>query len=174
MLYSLLITLKLSNKRNCTLSIPLIIISFIDDFKNIKIRYRLIAQIITSIVLISIGNIYSFEPSFIGLIIYLFLILISMTTINMTNFIDGLDGLLAGCMLLIITTSSIHLNITSPLIIIILGSLFCFLIFNFHPAKIFMGDVGSIFLGCIFRYSFSIQRYKFLFAVLLTSNSSLC
>ena len=33
---------------------------------------------------------------------------------------------------------------------IILGSLFCFLIVNFHPAKIFMGDVGSVFLGCLY------------------------
>ena len=131
-------------------SLPLIVLSFLDDFKNIKIRYRLITQIVTSILIISIGNIYFFNLSILGLIIYSFLILVSMTTINMSNFMDGLDGLLAGCMIFIIMGSSIYLNLTSPILFVILGSLFCFFIFNLHPAKIFMGDVGSVFLGCIY------------------------
>ena len=131
-------------------SLPLAFLSFIDDFKNIKIRYRLIAQIIISVILISIGNIYTLNFSFIGLVTYSILILISLTTINMSNFMDGLDGLLAGCMFLIIMTSSIYLNLTSPILFILLGSVFCFLFFNFFPAKIFMGDVGSVFLGSIY------------------------
>ena len=149
-------------------SLPLIVLSFLDDFKNIKIRYRLITQIVTSILIISIGNIYFFNLSILGLIIYSFLILVSMTTINMSNFMDGLDGLLAGCMIFIIMGSSIYLNLTSPILFVILGSLFCFFIFNLHPAKIFMGDVGSVFLGCIYSgLLFQSKDINSFFAVLL-------
>lgn len=152
-------------------SIPLTLLSFIDDFKNIKIRYRLLGQIITSIFLVNDGNIFNFSLNFLDLNIFFFLILVSMTTINMSNFMDGLDGLLAGCMFLIIVTSSFYLNIISPILLIILGSIFCFLFFNIYPAKIFMGDVGSIFLGCLYSgIIFQATDIKTFFALLFLAS----
>ncbi len=131
-------------------SLPITLLSFFDDFNNLKITYRLAAQIITSILLINLGNIFSYNLNLIDLFIFLFLILISTTTINTSNFMDGLDGLLVGSMLIIIPTSAIFLDLTYPIIFIILGSLLSFLIFNIYPAKLFMGDVGSIFLGSFY------------------------
>jgi UDP-N-acetylmuramyl pentapeptide phosphotransferase/UDP-N-acetylglucosamine-1-phosphate transferase len=60
---------------------------------------------------------------------------------------DGLDGLLSGCFLLILSRS---IYAISPELSILLGSLFVFFIFNWSPAKIFMGDTGSTFLGGIY------------------------
>lgn len=131
-------------------SLPITLISFVDDFKNIKIIYRLAAQFLTSIVLINLGNIFSFNLNYLDFFIFILLIIISTTTINTSNFMDGLDGLLIGSMFFIISTSAIFLNLSYPILFIILGSLLSFLIFNIYPAKIFMGDVGSVFLGCLF------------------------
>ena len=62
---------------------------------------------------------------------------------------DGLDGLVAGCMVLGITASAIQLQ--APWTIwALIGSLLGFLLWNWSPAKVFMGDVGSTFLGGIF------------------------
>ena len=69
--------------------------------------------------------------------------------INFTNFMDGLDGLVAGCMFVVIATLAISLS--QPLSLsILVGSLLGFLVWNWSPAKVFMGDVGSTFLGALF------------------------
>lgn len=71
---------------------------------------------------------------------------------NMINFIDGVDGLAAG----IATLSAMTLfvaalikgeNGTALLAVVIVGVCLAFLTYNFHPAKIFMGDAGATFLG---------------------------
>lgn len=148
--------------------IPITILSFVDDFINIKIRYRLLAQVITSIILIAAGNIYIYSPNLLSLFTILFLILVSTTIINVANFMDGIDGLLAGSMILVIFTSTFYLEIISPSICILLGSLLGFLFFNRHPAKIFMGDVGSIFLGCIYAgIAFLASDFKSLISIIL-------
>ena len=74
------------------------------------------------------------------------------TIINMVNFIDGLDGLAAGvCAISAVTFCVIALSLNrGPMGItsaILAGAAFGFLRFNFHPASIFMGDAGSMFLG---------------------------
>jgi UDP-GlcNAc:undecaprenyl-phosphate GlcNAc-1-phosphate transferase len=71
---------------------------------------------------------------------------------NMLNFIDGVDGLAAG----IATISSLTLFIasllkgqagTATLAAVLAGACIAFLVFNFYPAKIFLGDAGATFLG---------------------------
>ena len=59
---------------------------------------------------------------------------------------DGLDGLLAGCMLIIISTAAIFYD---PTLIVLSGSLSAFILFNWSPSKIFMGDAGSTYLGSV-------------------------
>ena len=71
---------------------------------------------------------------------------------NAINLIDGLDGLAAGVSAIAIASimgmGAIMGNGTVVLLsIVLLGSILGFLIFNFHPAKIFMGDSGALFLG---------------------------
>jgi UDP-N-acetylmuramyl pentapeptide phosphotransferase/UDP-N-acetylglucosamine-1-phosphate transferase len=78
------------------------------------------------------------------------LLLIAVTAvINFTNFMDGLDGLVAGCMAVAIAALSLALNAPWPLWALV-GSLLGFLLWNWSPAKVFMGDVGSTFLGAVF------------------------
>ena len=69
--------------------------------------------------------------------------------INFTNVMDGLDGLLAGCMA--VSLAAAALRLASPWTIwALVGALLGFLIWNWSPAKVFMGDVGSTFLGAVF------------------------
>ena len=78
---------------------------------------------------------------------------------NAINLIDGLDGLSAGISSIVLATLA-YMAATSvtgagsaiilPLALIVLASTIGFLFYNFHPAKIFMGDTGALFLGyCI-------------------------
>lgn len=75
--------------------------------------------------------------------------------INMFNLIDGVDGLAAGISLitasiLFIVSLSVSPIFISFLLISIIGSTLSFLKFNFYPAKIFLGDSGSLLLGYLF------------------------
>ena len=73
------------------------------------------------------------------------LIVIGLTAIiNFCNFIDGIDGILTGSILVILISYSF---LISGALWSLIGSLFGFLIWNWKPSKIFMGDVGSNFLG---------------------------
>ena len=73
---------------------------------------------------------------------------------NAMNLIDGLDGLAAGiAMLAVLPMLVLAVVAAKPLMILfmccLLGALLGFLVFNFHPASIFMGDSGSMFLGTV-------------------------
>ena len=62
---------------------------------------------------------------------------------------DGSDGLVAGCMFIFFLIINYKLD-SNPSITILLGSLTTFMFWNWNPAKIFMGDIGSTFLGVYF------------------------
>ena len=62
---------------------------------------------------------------------------------------DGIDGLVAGSMILIFALYSIFI---SNSYLIFVGSLVAFLIWNWYPSKVFMGDVGSTFLEHFFWF----------------------
>lgn len=71
---------------------------------------------------------------------------------NAINLIDGLDGLAAGVTAIaLLTISGLAVTMGNPLLALIgfmiFGSTLGFLVFNFYPAKIFMGDTGALFLG---------------------------
>ena len=73
---------------------------------------------------------------------------------NAMNLIDGLDGLAAGIAVLAVMPMLVLAAVAAkPLMILfmccLLGALLGFLVFNFHPASIFMGDSGSMFLGTV-------------------------
>ena len=82
-----------------------------------------------------------------------FTVFLMLAMTNAVNLTDGLDGLASGCSaFLFIAFSVIALvegthNSTAYFSIIFIGSLLGFLVFNFHPAKVFMGDLGSLALG---------------------------
>ena len=140
------------NKNYELLSIlPIGILGLIDDIFNINQIYRLIFQTI-NVFLISFlfldFNIFSnlqFFNGFIPLTVFF----VGLTLVNFINFMDGIDGLVAINMLLISLNYSLSNNMDLIYLPIVLS---IFLFYNWFPAKIFMGDAGSTFLGLLLFY----------------------
>jgi UDP-N-acetylmuramyl pentapeptide phosphotransferase/UDP-N-acetylglucosamine-1-phosphate transferase len=129
------------------LALPLALVGLLDDRRSLPAFLRYCAQIATAFVLILASPLVA--PSFSSLpLLTLFLIALT-AVINFTNFMDGLDGLLAGCMAVALSTAAIRLAAPWPIWALV-GALLGFLCWNWSPAKVFMGDVGSTFLGAVF------------------------
>ena len=130
--------------------IPIGIVGLIDDLFRINPLIRYIFQLATVIYLIYLGgitNVNGINKEFdIFYLILPFLVIFSTSIINFINFMDGLDGLVALNLIIFFFVISIDSHIYFlPLI----TSLFGFLIWNWNPAKVFMGDAGSTFLGAV-------------------------
>ena len=142
------------------------VMGVIDDCKNLPAKLKFVIQIIAALVVVFAGDIkidVFTNPNFLSdnpywvlpewLSVTLTVIWIVFIT-NAVNFIDGLDGLAAGVSA-IMSISLVFISIRVgeyPIAILgiaLMGSCFGFLPFNFNPAKIFMGDSGSMFLGYI-------------------------
>jgi len=93
------------------------------------------------------------------------LFIVMLGTVNGANFTDGLDGLATSVTLLIATFFSVVAIGTqsgiSPITCAVAGSLLGFLVFNIYPARVFMGDTGSLALGGYVAYAIvhSYSRY---------------
>ena len=135
-------------------------VCFIDDLKDLPPIVKLITQIIAAIVVVSFGlRIQNINIPFlykIGLPSAFSIILTIGWIVGITNainLIDGLDGLSSGVALISCVSMLVIFALNgSPIIAILLitalaGALSGFLPFNFNPAKTFMGDAGSNFLG---------------------------
>lgn len=88
----------------------------------------------------------------IGLLYYPFVVLAIVGASNAVNLTDGLDGLASGCCVIAFSAYAVYCYMTGfndlgYFIIILAGACIGFLFFNYHPAKIFMGDTGSLALG---------------------------
>ena len=129
------------------LAFPLALVGFIDDRFKLPATWRFIVQCATASALVYVSPCFSLSLASLPV---LFLLLISVTAvINFINFMDGLDGLVAGSMAVAVTAIAIHLPAPWPIWFLV-GSLLGFLFWNWSPAKVFMGDVGSTFLGAVF------------------------
>ena len=129
------------------LALPLVLVGFLDDRHNLSASWRYGVQLATALVVILLSPLVS--PS-VTLLPLLALLVIAVTAvINFTNFMDGLDGLVAGCMAVAI--GAVAIKLSAPWSIwALVGALLGFLFWNWSPAKVFMGDVGSTFLGAVF------------------------
>ena len=142
-------------------SFILLITGIVDDIKPLRARYKLIGQFIASLIVVFYGNLLLTDISFFGmyfefgLISYVITIIFILGCINCLNLIDGLDGLAGGISSIFFLTIGIiayfqgRVGLSVVITFIMLGSTLGFLVHNFHPAKIFMGDSGSMFLGFI-------------------------
>lgn len=81
----------------------------------------------------------------------IFMFIVFLGTVNGTNFTDGLDGLLSSVTVLVAVFLTVVAAGTgsglSPVTAAVAGSLLGFLLFNVYPARVFMGDTGSLALG---------------------------
>lgn len=138
-----------------------------DDVMQMRSRNKLLAQIVVALISMMYGfiingidNPFNHDPAtrwlafpwWVGVPVTLLWYLGMM---NAINFIDGLDGLLAGVTvissLFIFAVAILHGNIVVALVVMALaGSTLGFLPFNFNPARIFLGDAGSLFIGYVF------------------------
>lgn len=136
----------------------ILIAGIYDDIKEINYYHKLIVQCLAAIIVVLFGYKISFIINPLGGIISLGIFSVPFTLLwlvgitNAINLIDGLDGLAAGISLgatfVIVAISLWFGNIASAFPSAILaGALLAFLIFNFNPAKIFLGDSGSLFIG---------------------------
>lgn len=137
------------------------LLGIFDDIKPIKAKYKFLVQIIAAVIVVLYGQIYFTEITFLGLklefniyISYLLSIFFIVAISNAINLIDGMDGLASGISSIYFGTIAIIAfilnrigNLDVILSLIMLGSTLGFLFWNFPPAKIFMGDSGSLFLG---------------------------
>ncbi len=137
--------------------VPIVIVGFIDDLRNLDFRWRLFFQFASAILVvicagpmptILIGP-FSLESS---VIVQILAVLAFVWLLNLFNFMDGIDGL-AACEAIFVTlvTSFFLINaedVASVAVSLLIASVALgFLIWNWPPAKIFMGDVGSNFLA---------------------------
>lgn len=147
------------------------IIGFIDDFIKVvlkrslglKARQKLVGQIFMALSLAFIADAYFGRGTDLwiplaginidlGPLYYVLIFLVLIGTTNAVNLTDGLDGLAAGTMTVAATAYAvIAMAFDKPQLAVfcmaVAGATLGFLRFNIHPAKVFMGDTGSLALG---------------------------
>jgi phospho-N-acetylmuramoyl-pentapeptide-transferase len=146
------------------------LVGFLDDYIKIllkrslgltakqKLLGQLIISVIVCVLLAQIGHSTDVRIPFIdytipmGWLYYPFVVIMMLGTSNAVNFTDGLDGLLAGTSAVAFGAYAIiALNMTQPDVAVfsaaMVGAVLGFLVFNAHPAKVFMGDTGSLGIG---------------------------
>jgi len=137
------------------LAAPLAVVGLLDDRHNLPASWRYGVQLFTAALMLGFSPLVQrfglavASGSWLFLPFLALLVIAATAVVNFTNFMDGLDGLVAGCMAVTIAALAIALAAPWPLWALV-GSLLGFLLWNWSPAKVFMGDVGSTFLGAVF------------------------
>lgn len=144
-------------------SVVIYLVGLIDDLYDLKPIIKLIGQILAATVVVSYGVTIDFISLPIGPTIHFGWLGIPITIFwivaitNAINLIDGLDGLAAGVSVIALATIAFIAILQGNIFIImicsvLIGSLLGFLVFNFHPAKIFLGDSGALLIGFIIGF----------------------
>lgn len=144
----------------------ILVVGVIDDIFDLRAIVKLVWQVAAAALLLLFGfsmnqislpvvgvnlDFPAMGLGWLGLVLAVFWIVGLVNTVNIS---DGLDGLAAGICFeaaLLLCWSAIRINEVSEahLTMALAGAALGFLVFNFHPARVFMGDSGSMFLGYI-------------------------
>lgn len=127
-----------------------------DDVRSLSSRIRLAGQIVASFIVIKSGLMVSFMPKiwwgdFLAVVITIIWI---VGIVNAVNFADGLDGLASGMVgISAVFFFLLAVYLAQPEVafvaVILVGACMGFMVYNFKPARIYLGDGGSTFLGFI-------------------------
>lgn len=149
----------------------IILIGILDDKYELSAKIKFLGQIVVAILITSTGLTIDFisipfvDKFHLGIWAIPVTVFWIVAVTNAINLIDGLDGLAAGVSSIGIATIAIMAGVAGKgliltLALILLGSLIGFLFYNFHPAKIFLGDTGSLFIGYMISVLSLLGLYK--------------
>lgn len=148
-------------------------IGFVDDYRKLvkkdneglkagqKFLLQVLAAVVYVVLLKFIGHIdtalhipFTDIVVELGIVYYIFAVILIVGIVNSVNLTDGLDGLASTVTLVVaIFFGAVALTCFVPSLSLIsavtIGAMLGFLIYNHHPARVFMGDTGSLFLGGI-------------------------
>ena len=165
-LLSVLVFLPLSLQLRSMLlgAVVIVILGIFDDIYALSAKLKVVVQIAAALIAVLGGNqitvlsninVFSSEPYWeLGWLSYPISVLWIVAITNAVNLIDGLDGLACGVSTISsMTLLVIALNVSEPDVAVLTaalaGACIGFLPYNLNPAKIFMGDTGSTFLGFV-------------------------
>ncbi|MBO4218687.1 MAG: undecaprenyl/decaprenyl-phosphate alpha-N-acetylglucosaminyl 1-phosphate transferase [Erysipelotrichaceae bacterium] len=144
---------------------------FLDDAFDLKPILKVVGQFLAATAVIFVGKValttinlpFGIVLDF-DILSYIVTYLWIIGITNAVNLIDGLDGLAGGFSIIVLLTicmlgKQVDQTTMIPICLILAGSTMGFLFYNFHPAKIFMGDCGSQLLGCMIA-SISLSGFK--------------
>jgi UDP-GlcNAc:undecaprenyl-phosphate GlcNAc-1-phosphate transferase len=167
-LFSLLVYVDMAREVRGILAGSLIIFftGFIDDLYGLSPKKKFIGQIIACIITITVGHIgiHSLGDLFgVGPLVVPELLTVPFTIIavvgivNAFNLMDGLDGLAGGISTIALTALLILGYLTGNYLLVslcaaLLGGVLGFLKYNIYPARIFMGDTGSLLVGFVIAF----------------------
>lgn len=128
--------------------VGLFIVSLLDDMHSLPVRHRLPAHLIAATILVGGSGMFASQ----GMVAAIIVLLLTTWMTNLFNFMDGSDGLAGGMALIGFSMYGIaalvaHNSTLAMLNFTISAAALGFLYYNFPPAKVFMGDAGSIPLG---------------------------
>ena len=157
------------------------LIGFLDDYISVvkkqnlglKAGQKSLAQLLVAVVYLAAQQICAPTTSFwlpfigdldIGIFYYPLMLFIIVGTVNAVNLTDGIDGLdasvtMVAAMGFMVIASIAGFSQMNLLAAALAGGCLGFLVWNFHPAKVFMGDTGSLFLGgMVVALAFGLRR----------------
>jgi UDP-GlcNAc:undecaprenyl-phosphate GlcNAc-1-phosphate transferase len=129
------------------------VVGLIDDIHSLRARVKLAAQIIAAVIVVAFGvrlELFISSPIVTSVATVIWLLLI----VNAFNFMDNMDGLCGGVALIatlifFFVVFPLRQTLTAAILLAMGGSLLGFLVYNFNPARIFMGDAGAMFVGFV-------------------------
>ena len=137
-------------------ALVLVAVGLVDDIRGLKPWKKLAGQVLAAVLIClsgtRFGTLFGFTlpPVLDGLLVVLWIVAV----INAFNLIDGLDGLASG--LAVISATGLcgvlllgHMPGAIVVLAALAGACLAFLRYNFHPATIFLGDTGSMFIGLV-------------------------
>jgi UDP-GlcNAc:undecaprenyl-phosphate/decaprenyl-phosphate GlcNAc-1-phosphate transferase len=128
------------------------LVGLVDDIAPLRAQAKFLFQLLAGVILLSLDAVLPLSPSYVANVVITLFWFVAVT--NAFNLLDGLDGVAAG----VGAIAAFFLGLTfarqgawwhASIAWSIAGATIGFLRYNFHPASIFMGDAGSLFLGSV-------------------------